>query len=55
MKPYRGELDAELYKLWTTPKPTPELRPQTDADLCFSCEGTHTKHEPDCPQRKDKP
>ena len=24
-------------------------------DLCFSCEGTHEKHEPGCPQAKGKP
>ena len=22
-------------------------------DLCFLCDGTYAKHEPDCPQRKD--
>ena len=22
-------------------------------DLCFCCEGTHTKHEDDCPQQRE--
>ncbi len=28
-------------------------KPKKPVDLCFSCEGTHTKHKPDCPQRKE--